>query len=710
MVFDYSRFVGELRDMLDRLQSPNRRGELPLRVIRDLMRRLEYELSSNPENVFLLRSLVDQILAVGREENLSAQLAAILGNSGFTDLGESGSLRGLYSKKKSSVKSGPRPPPPPEPARTKSSYMSPTPDPGTARQIRITGHSMAGEPVTTFLPKADYKLDFSVGAPSSGNLARGEIDVNDVPEGGLKPTWIVTSPDVEFLALSPSGKIIKIGDSWVAEFDLPIPGHGDSAIASLDIRTTEVAGHLMVTLLVGGEEYRKVYVALTPGGKVTSDFVCNAPQHLNLRAPSEWTTPPAHIAINVSGQTAHVSTIIGDDDYGTVGWQTNSADLRNPIENVRKALERFRVVAEDQLDDLDIEDMSIRLANEDWRPRPNGWHEANAGGEFAMTPTWASQLHDLANAGYRLFNSCFPEDSELRAIIERLDPGSRIDFIWTQRGSLNWVPHVPWALMYLKPIRSTETVDCELFLGLRYRIGSKSYEPKAPSRALGASDKVNALNFLYWGKEPNDDVAEQSKWQRSEFGKWNRQCFVPDGDTANPKDEVLAALDDPRPQPAGILYFYCHCSIGNGGSPVLQFGEVAKVSDIIEADNIYQGTLEDGPLVFVNACTSAAGNPLATSELEARFFKRHIRAFIGTETKVPIALASRFAWLFFQFFLRKIDGAPMPAGEALAQSRLFLWTQYHNIGGLFYCLVNGYDLYLASSEAVAQLPKFQRKK
>jgi hypothetical protein len=92
-----------------------------------------------------------------------------------------------------------------------------------------------------------------------------------------------------------------------------------------------------------------------------------------------------------------------------------------------------------------------------------------------------------------------------------------------------------------------------------------------------------------------------------------------------------------------------------------------------------------------------------TSELEQAFFQRGARAFIGTESKVPIKLASKFAWLYFQFFYRRVDSDPMPAGEALTQARMFLWTQYKNIGGLFYCMSNQYDLYLASQDEVLAL-------
>jgi hypothetical protein len=45
----------------------------------------------------------------------------------------------------------------------------------------------------------------------------------------------------------------------------------------------------------------------------------------------------------------------------------------------------------------------------------------------------------------------------------------------------------------------------------------------------------------------------------------------------------------------------------------------------------------------------------------------------------------------------------MAAGEAVTQARLFLWTHYRNIGGLFYSHVNQYDLFLAREDEVRAL-------
>lgn len=128
-----------------------------------------------------------------------------------------------------------------------------------------------------------------------------------------------------------------------------------------------------------------------------------------------------------------------------------------------------------------------------------------------------------------------------------------------------------------------------------------------------------------------------------------------------------------------------------------------KVTDMVRRTELGTKLLVDRPFVFANACTTAATDPYIANELEGIFFDRGCRAYLGTETKVTIQFASRFASIFFHFFYRIVDPAPMAAGEALAQTRLFLWSHYRNIGGLFYTHVNQYELFMAREPEILRL-------
>jgi hypothetical protein len=181
------------------------------------------------------------------------------------------------------------------------------------------------------------------------------------------------------------------------------------------------------------------------------------------------------------------------------------------------------------------------------------------------------------------------------------------------------------------------------------------------------------------------------------------QVFIPAAPGPNAKPELLKLLDEPAPPPVSVLYLFCQCNVGDGSDPVLRFGGTSQPADVLRRTELGTKLLTSQPLVFANACTTTAGDPYLANELEQIFFDRGCRAYLGTETKVPVPLASRFASVFFHFFYRRADPAPISAGEAAAQARLFLWTNYRNIGGLFYTYVNLYELFLASSAEVRAL-------
>ena len=166
---------------------------------------------------------------------------------------------------------------------------------------------------------------------------------------------------------------------------------------------------------------------------------------------------------------------------------------------------------------------------------------------------------------------------------------------------------------------------------------------------------------------------------------------------------LLQALDAPAPQPVAVLYLFCQCSVGQGSDPVLRFGNSIQPDDVVQRNELGTQQLVDQPLVFANACTTSASDPYLANELQDSFFRRRCRAFLGTETRVPIQFASRFAFIFFNYLYRKVDPAPMAAGEAVAQTRHFLWRHYRNLGGILYAYLNQYELYIADEAEIAAL-------
>jgi CHAT domain-containing protein len=586
---------------------------------------------------------------------------------------------------------------------------------GAGREITMTGHEPDGQPVQVFEPAHEYRLRFRVGAPSKDNLAQGDTAIGDVPEGGLQTHWVVTSSDVEFLP-GPSAAVRQGDGGWIAEFDLLIPETGESDTAELALRKAEAPGKIFVMLYAvknGGKDlYRQLTADLSAAPRVETDAIVAAAGHTNLATRHEWTTPNNHIQIIVGGSKAFVTTFRAarNEYHFPHEWPATGDRLAGAIQNVRDALERFREKLDGYLNDLDPAELAARLATPSWKPYSNerGWYLpdcADPAHRSAFATVQAStEWRDLASAGYTLFDSCFPQGSQIRDVIEKLDPGSRIDFDWTDRSGAGWT-HVPWALMYMEPVDVLGNVhaDPERFLGLRFRLGYRAWTVAEASRALGDPASAHSVLLLYWGDKQGDEVAAESRWQMSKYTALPLPRLLPDVAQPDPKKQIMMALDAPMPPPTAVLYFYCHCSVGDGSKPFLRFGNTSQSQDTVGQNELSQNRLVDAPLVFANACTTVQADPHMTNMLEDSFFRRGARAFIGTETKVPVQLASKFAWLFFQFFCRRADPDPMAAGEALVQARMFLWTQYRNIGGLFYCLVNQYDLFLASDQEVRAL-------
>lgn len=592
------------------------------------------------------------------------------------------------------------------------------------REIFVTGHALDGRKIKAFKTGQKYKLRCGVGEPDADNLATGGTTVTDVPKGGLSTHWIVTSTEVRLVRTPDTASVHRVGRTWTGGFDLFIPEEGTSETKEIAFVAGAKAGTVHVTIYVVGanqssEIYRELTIRLKGGVKLTADKTAKAMLHTHLRTTHEWTTPEEHIQVAIRDRVAEVSTKrVRLRSYDLQEpFSATVTGLKGAIQNVRDALEEFRVAHDAYLNDLDPADMASRLANHpQWQPHycgRNGWQPLPDAADRAHRDAFATVVRSrewqaLAHAGYALFTRCFKPQSKLRTLLDTtLPPGSRIDFHWTEESGPGYVPHVPWGLMYTEPVDvlGRKLANPEKFLGLQFQIGSRSWPVENGSVVLGGLDAVHSVNLFYWGDKAGDEVAAQAAWQAAEYGRLKRAHLLPDRKGPDFKRQIMAAIDSPVPVPVGILYFFCHCSVGNGSKPCLRFGNTSKKEDTLERADLSMTALTDAPLVFANACSTAQADPSMASELESSFFDRGIRGFVGTENKVPTWLASKFAWLYFQFLYRLADPGqqPMSAGEALTQARIFLLTQYKNIGGLFYCMTNQYDLYLASESEILAL-------
>lgn len=558
--------------------------------------------------------------------------------------------------------------------------------------------------------------------------AQSVIPDSDVPTTGLDTRWVISSTDLALASVSPDTSV-EVGENdgkaeWSATFTLHIPAQGNSyeAVLLATALTREV-GRLNVLMYTGAELYRQLTVAFAvrsaqplPASRATVTVEGDHPRspagHQCLEPPHEWTTPPGHLSITIVSKMAILmgdtmgsdtagNRIASNETGGREPWVGVANRVSGQIKNVLADAERFRAKHDSYLNNIPPDDLIARLSSPyhqyDWT---NFQIRADQTHEQAWTQVAASQeLWDMASDGRMLYDQFFPPKSRLRMIFDFLTPGHRIDIDWTPLED-SYIAHVPWGLMYVDDVPPKgQPVDPTGFFGLRFRVGYTSHLMLGGTgKGLGKLDNTYGARLMYEGDQPGaapDPIAWESSWQRTLWTSLANQIMAPSG-AGDPLAELRRLLADPGPAPISVLYIYCQ-SGGPVTDPILRFGPPNHPFDLTRSDMGFN-QIPGQPLVFANACSTTTADPYLASMLEEAFFNRGCRGYVGTETKVPITLASRFASIFFRYFYRQIVPEPISAGESLAQARLFLWTNYRNIGGLFYSFVNNYELFMADDD------------
>ena len=580
------------------------------------------------------------------------------------------------------------------------------------------------DPRTPLAVGRDYTAVFKAGPDWWGNLLSDleSAALGPLPPDGLDTRWIVTSRTARLSPADPADPEVEVvtteagrNRQWMATFLLHIPGSGDSAERRLALTPLDrPEARIDVQVMVGDDVYRQLTASLTvqradSAGQVIEVITEQTlpAAHAGLAPAHEWQAPARQLNIIVTGQDA-VVTCDAISLFEQIGWRPGEGEVESAIANVRLALDRLRDRFPGYWDGIAAEGLLPALSRympepHDWLPRVQPPPQRADWGEVATS----EELYQLAYYGNNLYQETFGTDAR-HIIKENLVPGDLLRLVWRE-GNSSWVPELPLALMYLEPPRRGH-VDPERFLGLRYRLGYNRVRPASCSRALGDWARTTRAHLIYWGAGPGDPLAAEAARHRAELATWAAGLrLLPDdaavaGRTATAQ-ALAAYLEDPEPAPVSLLYLYCHCLNGRGTSPVLRFGPDNSPASELGLPDIGGEAFPDAPVVFVNACDSGAAEPLLVNQLMRQFFRRGCRAYIGAEVKVPAALAARFATVFFSFLYGDAGRGIAPVGEAMARGRRFLWTEYQNIGGLFYGYVNDYSLYAADAETVARLPR-----
>jgi hypothetical protein len=588
-----------------------------------------------------------------------------------------------------------------------------------------------------------YTAVFMAGEGTAGNLFGGDAAaaLTDVPAQGLATRWTVLSRTARLTALGPGVTVNGPGaDSdpqWTATFPLFILASGDSAQRRLALTPLAAPqARLDVVIRAGDDVYRQLTVSLrvlpaepeagrgpaaatVPGGAprgvpaggpvaVIEERMVPARQ-AGLLPAADWQRPARKLSVFVTGDQALVTC--QETDFEEVfPWRPRQDAVETAVAAVREALGRLRDSVPGYFGRIGAENVLPMLTggytpSPDWTATDRDGRAAAADGGWAAVSA-SRELGKLAYEGSLLHRAVFG-DALAELIEAELRPGDQLRLTWRD-GSGSWVPYLPLHLMYggAAP-EPDEPTDPDRFFGLRYRL-ARLTRPVPKSRALGHWSRTTRAHLLYWGSGPGDMVADEAARHRRELATWQPALMLPPsslapGAGAPGARELGKFLRAPEPAPVSLLYFYCHSRGGAATVPALRFGAATGADSELERFDMGSGHLPDAPLVFVNACDTSAAAPLLANQLRELFLSRGCRGYIGTETEVPAVLAARFATVFFSFLYGSQGRAMAPVGEAVAQARRFLWTEYRSIGGLFYSYVGDYSLYAADEVTVASL-------
>lgn len=260
--------------------------------------------------------------------------------------------------------------------------------------------------------------------------------------------------------------------------------------------------------------------------------------------------------------------------------------------------------------------------------------------------------------------------------------------------------YAPWALMYSSQVSDRESATAEGFWGYQHQI-----EHVPPSSGSMGQELVQELP-LRMGLQ----------FDRAIDSELSVRCLAPVLellDSYQPgllerkerltKADLERALRD-RDVTEHILYFCCHAQ-QEGDFASMRFDEnFIVLSDRPQevADNritpedirlwLDVNLLDNGPVVFLNACGGGQMNSLFYEGFGSTFLGLGASAVIGPQVEVPAVFAGEFAARFLTEFLQ---GSPArQLGQILFNLRRQMLDQYRNPLGMIYSMYRGADTYL----------------
>lgn len=323
--------------------------------------------------------------------------------------------------------------------------------------------------------------------------------------------------------------------------------------------------------------------------------------------------------------------------------------------------------------------------------------------------TAASALENLARRGETLFYDLFVTDHEALVFCERAQSAvirsGGIPFIQVTGRPETFLPIECLPLLggaYDAPIQNVP----ELIAAARRFVGFGGIVQWVPDttldqeRCLRGAPRLPVMFLRHAGLEgANDEWMDlHSREEVDADGPWPQPQSPPDDMVPEVArfiwDPARGTDGTPRNAPTEVLHFSCHCRtegsdanahslyLAHNGSTErsVSLGDLKHRIFRLAAKERDPVAGSSRPLVFLNACESAALEVNATNSFPNFFMGLRAKGFIGTHAPIPDATATAFARHFYDELVKQ--GAPVAL--AIYRARMHLLEENQNPLGLLY--------------------------
>ena len=253
---------------------------------------------------------------------------------------------------------------------------------------------------------------------------------------------------------------------------------------------------------------------------------------------------------------------------------------------------------------------------------------------------------------------------------------------------------LPWELIY--SVSLDEPLSYEHFWGMNYILSRVIVQEARPgafvSPVIPAAPRPKLGLLTYCGL-PSVEEKEIPFFEKLDEDGAIALFKLRPLDPANKREE-FKEFRSFWEEALSLVHFACHAFYEDGAPNLSRILLSDEFPISLQDMEVYGITINDHPLIILNACETGNLNPLYTSYFAGAFLKYGARGVVATECAVPDDFAADFAQHLYAHLL-----AGEALGESLLATRRYFLEEHHNPLGLLYSMYGPPSIRLAQRRA-----------